>query len=102
MYAVVESGGKQFTVNVGDRLRVEKINKEVGETVTLSQVLFLGGDAVKTGKPYVEGAKVTATVEAQGKEKKIYVGKFKAKKGYRRKQGHRQPYTLLKIDNIEG
>ncbi|MCI6157115.1 MAG: 50S ribosomal protein L21 [Peptoniphilaceae bacterium] len=101
MYAVVETGGKQYQVQNGDLVKVEKLKAEVGEKVTLDQVLFIGGESVHVGNPLVEGAKVVATVEAQGKAKKVIIGKFKAKKGYRRTQGHRQPYTLLKIESIE-
>ncbi|MDD7543419.1 MAG: 50S ribosomal protein L21 [Peptoniphilaceae bacterium] len=101
MYAVVETGGKQYQVQNGDLVKVEKLKAEVGEKVTLDQVLFIGGESVHVGNPLVEGAKVVATVEAQGKAKKVIIGKFKAKKGYRRTQGHRQPYTLLKIASIE-
>lgn len=102
MYAVIETGGKQYQVKEGDVFRVEKLYLEEGETVTFDKVLVLGGDDLKIGAPYVEGAKVTATVKAEGKGKKIIVGKMKAKKGYRRRQGHRQPYTLVEINSIEG
>lgn len=102
MYAVIQTGGKQYQVTEGDRVRVEKLNAEVGDTVTFDEVLLIGGDSLKVGQPLVEGAKVTAKVEVQGKDKKIFVGKFKAKKGYRRKQGHRQPYTLVRVENIVG
>lgn len=100
MYAVLETGGKQFRVQVGDQIKVEKITAEVGESIALDKVLMLGGDSLKVGKPYVEGAGVKATVLAHGKEKKILVGKFRPKSGYRRTRGHRQPYTLLKIEAI--
>ncbi|MDY3052001.1 MAG: 50S ribosomal protein L21 [Ndongobacter sp.] len=102
MYAVIQTGGKQYQVTEGERVRVEKLNAEVGETVTFDEVLLIGADSLKVGQPFVEGAKVTAKVEVQGKDKKIFVGKFKAKKGYRRKQGHRQPYTLVRVENIVG
>lgn len=101
MYAVIKTGGKQYQVTEGELVKVEKLAAEVGETVEFDEVLLVGGETLKVGQPYLEGAKVTASVEAQGKNKKILVGKFKAKKGYRRKQGHRQPYTLVKIASIE-
>ncbi len=101
MYAVIQTGGKQYQVQEGDLLKVEKLNAEVGTKVTFDEVLLVGGDSVKIGQPVVEGAKVTALVEEQGKAKKIVIGKFKAKKNYKRKQGHRQPFTLVKIEAIE-
>lgn len=101
MYAVIQTGGKQYQVQEGDLLKVEKLNAEVGTKVTFDEVLLVGGDSVKIGQPVVEGAKVTALVEEQGKVKKIVIGKFKAKKNYKRKQGHRQPFTLVKIEAIE-
>lgn len=100
MYAVLETGGKQFQVQVGDQIKVEKLAGEVGESIAIDKVLMLGGDALKVGKPYIEGASVKATVVAQGKDKKIVIGKFRPKSGYRRTRGHRQPYTLLKIETI--
>lgn len=102
MYAVIQTGGKQYQVKEGELVKVEKLDAEVGSTVSFDEVLLIGGDTLKVGKPFVEGAKVTATVEAQGKNKKVVVGKFKPKKGYRRKQGHRQPFTLVKVDAIVG
>ncbi len=103
MYAVVVTGGKQYRVQEGDVLFVEKLNAEVDATVELNQVLAVSkadGELV-VGKPVVEGAKVVAKVVGQGKAKKIIVFKFKAKKDYRRKQGHRQPYTKLVVEKIE-
>lgn len=100
MYAIIKTGGKQYKVSEGDLVRVEKLNNEVGETVEFDQVLLVAGDELKVGSPYVENAKVTATVEDQNKEKKIVVFKYKPKKKYRKKHGHRQPYTLVKIDSI--
>ncbi len=102
MYAIVETGGKQVKVAEGQTITVEKLNAEVGETVTLDKVLFIGGETVKVGNPYVEGAKVTAKVAEHGKHKKIIVFKYKPKKNYSKKQGHRQPYTKLVIEKIEG
>lgn len=102
MYAVIKTGGKQYQVEEGQILRIEKVKGEVGDKIALDQVLVVGGDSLKVGKPYLEGAKVEATIKAQDRAKKIIVGKFKAKKGYKRKQGHRQPYTLISIDHIQG
>ncbi len=102
MYAVIETGGKQYKVSVGQRLEVEKLGHEVGSEVVLDRVLMVGGDGeVKIGRPLVEGAKVLARVEAQGKGKKIVVFKKKRRKGYRRTQGHRQLLTTLKITDIQ-
>ncbi len=101
MYAVIKTGGKQYQVQEGDLLKVEKLNAEVGTKVTFDEVLLVSGDDMKIGQPVVEGAKVTASVENHGKAKKIIVGKFKAKKNYKKKQGHRQPFTLVKIEAIE-
>ena len=102
MYAVVKTGGKQFRVQEGDVIFVEKLNAEVDSTVELNEVLAVGTDAgIKVGAPVVEGAKVVAKVAAQGKAKKVIVFKYKAKKDYRRKNGHRQPYTKLVIEKIE-
>lgn len=100
MYAVLETGGKQYQVQVGDQVKVEKLTSEVGATVELDKVLALGGETFKAGTPYVEGTSVKATVLEQGKGKKILIGKFRPKSGYRRTRGHRQPYTLLKIEAI--
>ncbi|HHY18390.1 MAG TPA: 50S ribosomal protein L21 [Firmicutes bacterium] len=101
-YAVVETGGKQYRVSEGDVIRVEKLNIDAGNEVELDKVLLVGGEETKVGAPYVDGAKVTAEVVKNGKGKKIIVFKYKAKKNYRRKQGHRQPYTELKITSIVG
>ena len=103
MYAVIETGGKQYRVQEGDIVFVEKIDNEEGEKIDLSKVLLVSKeDDLIVGKPYVEGAKVEATVLEQGKAKKIIIFKYKAKKNYRKKQGHRQPYTKLKIEKIVG
>ncbi|MCT2537962.1 50S ribosomal protein L21 [Aquibacillus koreensis] len=102
MYAIIETGGKQLKVEEGQEIFVEKLEGEEGSSVTFDKVLFVGGDDVKVGAPYVDGASVTAKVEKQGRQKKITVMKFKAKKNYHRKQGHRQPYTKLTIEKING
>ncbi len=100
MYAIIETGGKQVKVTEGEAIYVEKVNGDTDEAVTFDKVLFVGGDDVKVGAPYVEGATVEAKVEKQGRQKKISVIKFKPKKNYSRKQGHRQPYTKLIIEKI--
>ena len=100
MYAIIETGGKQIKVAAGEAVYIEKLNAEAGETVTFDKVLFVGGEDVKVGAPLVEGATVTGTVEKQGKQKKITVFKYKAKKNNRKKQGHRQPYTKVVIETI--
>jgi len=103
MYAIIETGGKQYDVRVGDIIKVEKLEANPEENVTFDKVLLVsGGDAPKVGAPYVSGATVTASVLTQGKEKKVIVYKYKAKKGYHKKKGHRQPYTSLKIEAING
>ena len=94
------TGGKQYRVQMGDELKVEKLDAEVGATVTFTDVLAVGGDALKVGNPYVEGFAVTAEVLEQGKNDKVIIYKYKAKKDYRRKNGHRQPYTLVKITSL--
>ena len=102
MYAVIETVGKQYKVSEGDSIFVEKLDVEAGETVTIDKVLVVSGEDVKVGAPYVEGASVTASVVKNGKDKKIIVYKYKPKKGYHKKQGHRQPYTKLEIQKING
>ena len=102
MYAVLTTGGKQYRVQEGDVLFVEKLNAEVDSTVELKEVLAVAKDGeIKVGAPVVEGAKVVAKVLAQGKAKKVVVFKYKRKKDYRRKNGHRQPYTKIVIEKIE-
>ena len=99
MYAIIENGGKQYKVSEGDVLKVEKLPAEVGAEVTFNVVMISGDDGVKVGSD-VKNAKVTAKVEAQDKFKKIIVFKYKAKKNERKKQGHRQPFTAVKIEKI--
>ena len=101
MYAVIETGGKQIKVEVGSVIYTEKLDVEPGTSYTFDKVVALNDDGLKIGTPYVEGATVTCQVEKQGKEKKIVIFKYKAKKGStRRKQGHRQPYTKLVVESI--
>ncbi len=101
MYAVVETGGKQYKVSVGETVDVERLPFEVGETVELDRVLLVAdGDKVYVGKPTVEGAKVVATVTEHFKGPKIIILKHRPRKRYRRKKGHRQPYTRLTINEI--
>lgn len=101
MYAIVRTGGKQYQVAPGARLRVEKLAGEIGETVELGDVLLIAdGDNVTVGQPMLEGAKVTARIVEQDKAKKVIVFKKKRRKGYRRKQGHRQPFTGLEVQAI--
>ena len=102
MYAIIETGGKQVRVEVGSKIYVEKLDAEVGSTITLDKVLLLGDKAVKVGTPYVDGAKVTAKVEKQGKGKKIRVFKYKAKANEHKTIGHRQTYTCLVVESING
>ena len=102
MYAVIETGGKQYRVQEGDVITVEKLNAEVGDVVTFDKVLVLGeGKDIKVGTPYV-GTAVTGTVVENGKGQKVIIFKYKAKKDYRKKQGHRQPYTMVKIESLTG
>ncbi|PRO64885.1 50S ribosomal protein L21 [Alkalicoccus urumqiensis] len=100
MYAIIETGGKQVKVTEGQEVYVEKLDVEAGDTVTFDRVVLVGGDETKVGAPVIDGATVTAKVEKNDRAKKITVFKYKAKKNYRRKQGHRQPYTKVVIDKI--
>jgi len=100
MYAVIQTGGKQYRVSEGDKLRVEKLVGDVGSEIVFEDVLMLGGDAVSVGKPTVAGASVTAEIVAQDRAKKIIVFKMRRRKRYQRKNGHRQPYTELRITGI--
>lgn len=102
MYAVIETGGKQYRVKEGDVIDVELLRANDGDEVTLDRVLLVSGDdGVKVGTPTVEGAKVSAKVVRQGRQRKILVFKYKPKKRYRRRYGHRQPFTRLVIEKIE-
>lgn len=103
MYAIIETGGKQYRVQNGDKIAVEKLGIEDGQKVIFDRVLVVGdGDDVKVGAPYVDGVTVEGNVIETGKGKKVVIFKYKAKKDYRKKQGHRQPYTLVEITSIAG
>lgn len=102
MYAVVVTGGKQYKVQEGDTLYIEKLNAEAGQKVELTDVLLVEKDGqVKVGAPKVEGAKVVLDVVRHGKGQKVIVFKYKSKKNYRRKKGHRQPFTQVVVEKIE-
>ena len=102
MYAVVKTGGKQYRVSKGDRVKIEKIPGEVGDEVRFDEVLMIGGTPdMKVGTPHVSGASVSARILGQDRSKKIMVFKFKRRKGYKKKQGHRQAYTRVEITGIE-
>lgn len=102
MYAIIKTGGKQYKVAEGDTIYIEKLEANVNDAVTFDQVLTVVADSgVTVGKPLVSGAKVTGKVLEQGKAKKILVFKYKAKSNYRRRQGHRQPFTKVAIEKIE-
>lgn len=101
MYAVIATGGKQYRVNEGAVLRIEKLDAEAGATVEFDQVLLVGdGDKISVGKPFLEGGKVQAIIMAQGKGRKVEIVKFRRRKNYRRTKGHRQHFTQVKITGI--
>ena len=101
MYAIIETGGKQYKVTEGSMIKVEKLAVEAGTAYAFDKVLVVSDDnGVKVGAPYVEGAKVNATVIGDGKAKKVIIYKYKPKEGFHKKNGHRQPYTMLKINSI--
>ena len=101
MYAVIKTGGKQFKVNVGDTLKIEKLSTEIGKVFNINSVLTLvDGDKVTIGTPIVNGASVDATVISHGKRDKVKIFKMNRRKGYRKSQGHRQSFTEIKIDKI--
>ena len=102
MYAIIQTGGKRYRLSEGDVVSIENVTAAEGEEVVFDQVLTVVSDSdIKIGKPVVEGAKVTAKVVEHGKGKKILVFKYKAKSNYRKRQGHRQPYTKVEISKIE-
>jgi len=100
VYAVIQTGGKQYRVEVGSKLRLEKIDGNVGETVTLAEVLLVGGESPRIGRPVIDGASVEAKILEQGLAKKIKVYKKKRRQGYERTRGHRQPYTRIEVQKI--
>ena len=101
MYAVIQTGGKQYRVKSGEQVKVELLALEVGATVSFDRVLMLGeGDGVRVGAPFVDGARVKATVVAQGRGEKLRIFKLRRRKHYQKSQGHRQSYTELRIDDI--
>ena len=100
MYAIIATGGKQYTVSEGDVIKVEKLGANAGDTVTFDQVLFVNNGEAKVGDPTVAGATVTASVVEEGKDEKVIVYKYKRKTGYHKKNGHRQLFTKVKIEKI--
>ena len=102
MFAVIETGGKQYKVGEGDEIFIEKLGLEDGATVTFDKVLAVSGESLSVGTPYVAGAAVEASVLKSGRGKKIYVFKYKAKKNEKKKIGHRQDYTKVRITKIVG
>ena len=100
MYAVIKTGGKQYRVSEGSRLRVEKLPGAIGDKLDFSEVLMLGGEKVAIGRPLIKGAKVSAEIVAQERDKKVIIFKIRRRKRYRRKAGHRQPFTELKITGV--
>ena len=100
MYAVIETGGKQVRVSEGKVIYVEKLDVNAGDNYTFDKVLMVGGESLQIGNPYVDGVTVDATVEKHGKQKKLIIFKYKPKKKYRRKQGHRQSYTKLTVTKL--
>jgi len=102
MYAVIKTGGKQYRVSQGDEVRFEKLDGSIGDTINFEQVLLTSDSKrIKIGEPYIKNSKVVGRITRHGKNKKIIVFKYKRRKGYSRKQGHRQDFTLVKIENIE-
>ncbi|MCF8084817.1 MAG: 50S ribosomal protein L21 [Deltaproteobacteria bacterium] len=103
MYAVIKTGGKQYRVAQGDEVKVERLAGEVGDAVTFDRVMLASnGETTQIGQPFVENAKVIGRITRQGREKKVLVLKYKRRKGYRKKNGHRQAFTQIKIEDIEG
>ncbi|MBE5936680.1 MAG: 50S ribosomal protein L21 [Lachnospiraceae bacterium] len=102
MYAIIATGGKQYKVSEGDVIKVEKLDATVGESFTFDQVLIVNNGEMKIGNPTVEGATVEASVVSEGRGKKVVVYRYKRKSGYHKKNGHRQAYTEVKIEKING
>ncbi len=102
MYAVIKTGGKQYRVAKGDEIRIEKLPGEVGDTVLFDQVLMTSdGETFEVGQPFLENSKVAGRITGHGKNRKVLVCKFKRRKGYRRKNGHRQHFSLVRISDIQ-
>lgn len=101
MYAIIKTGGKQVKVEEGQSIFIEKLDATEGDKVTFDQVIFVGGEESKVGKPFVEGASVEGTVEKQGRNKKVTIFKYRRRKDSHTKKGHRQPYTKVTIDSIK-
>jgi len=102
MYAVIKTGGKQYQVASGEEVKVERLPGEVGDLIAFEKIMLISdGENVKIGKPFLEDTKVVGHITRHGKNKKVVVFKFKRRKGYKRKRGHRQQFTLVRIDNIE-
>ena len=103
MFAVIQTGGKQYRGSEGSVLRIEKLPADAGATVEFGEVLLVGdGDSIKLGKPFLDGAKVTATVQSHGKAAKVRIVKFRRRKHYLRQKNHRQPFTEVKVTGIVG
>ena len=102
MYAVIKTGGKQYRVAKGDKISVEKLPGNVGDAISFDEVLLLGGESLKLGKPLVSGAKVEAKILEHGRGEKVIIFKFRRRKNYRRKTGHRQPFSTVQITDIKG
>jgi len=101
MYAIIKTGGKQYRIAPGDEVRFEKLPGEVGDTVAFEQVLMTSdGEDIQVGQPYVENSRVTGRITRQGKGGKVLVLKYRRRKGFRRKRGHRQPFSLVRIEDI--
>jgi large subunit ribosomal protein L21 len=102
MYAVIQTGGKQYRVAPGDELRVEKLMGQKGDEISFDRVLLTSdGENVQVGRPFLENSKVLGRILHQGKDKKVVVFKFKRRKGFRRTRGHRQPFSLVRIENVQ-
>jgi large subunit ribosomal protein L21 len=102
-YAVIKTGGKQYRVSEGDEVRFERLTGEVGETIAFDQVLLTSdGETIEVGRPFVENSKVVGRITHHGKGKKVMIFKYKRRKDYRRKKGHRQQFTLVRIEDIKG
>ena len=102
MYAVIQSGGKQYRVSPGEEVKLEKLQGEVGDPIAFDKVMVVSdGENIKIGKPYLENTSVVGRLTRHGKSRKVLVVKFKRRKGYRRKKGHRQPFSMVKIEDIK-